>query len=65
MVDRMESKTLIHQGLTELREMKLEMLRKVLWHIIVVPLAIIACVGLSAVVVAWFIVGFVTPAFTR
>ena len=65
MVDVMEGKAPIHQGLTELQEMKLEMLRRVLWHVIILPLAIIAGLGLSAILVAWFVVGFLTPLLSR
>ncbi len=54
-------KLVVHEGLTQLQEMRLEMLRTVLWRVFFLPMALICAAVLLAVVVGWCIVGFVTP----
>jgi hypothetical protein len=54
-------KLVVHEGLTQLQEMRLEMLRTVLWRVLFLPLAVICAIVLLSVIVGWFIVAFVSP----
>lgn len=54
-------KLVVHEGLTQLQEMRLEMLRNVVWRMLILPLAWLCAAALLAVVIAWFVVAFVSP----
>ena len=54
-------KLVVHEGLTQLQEMRLEMLRTVLWRLLVIPVSIICGTVLLSVIAGWFIVAFISP----
>ena len=54
-------KLAVHEGFTQLQEMRLEMLRTVLWRILFFPLTLVCGLALGAVALAWFFIGFVSP----
>ena len=54
-------KLVVHEGLTQLQEMRLEMLRNVVWRVLILPVALLCAAALLAVVIAWFFVAFVSP----
>ncbi|HVV73386.1 MAG TPA: hypothetical protein VHI52_18075 [Verrucomicrobiae bacterium] len=55
------NKLVVHEGFTQLQEMRLEMLRTVLWRVLVVPIAAVCAAVLLAVSIGWFIVAFISP----
>jgi len=55
------TKLVVHEGLTQLQEMRLEMLRTVLWRVLVLPVAVLCTAVLLAVAIGWFIVAFISP----
>jgi hypothetical protein len=54
-------KLVVHEGLTQLQEMRLEMLRTVLWRILVLPIAVICALVLLSVITGWIVIAFVSP----
>jgi hypothetical protein len=54
-------KLVVHEGLAQLQEMRLEMLRTVLWRLLIIPVAVILAAVLLSVVMGWFIVAFISP----
>ena len=56
-----ERKLVIHEGLTELEEMKLGMLKRVLHNNVVLPLFWLIVIVLGLIGLGWFITLFVEP----
>jgi hypothetical protein len=54
-------KLVVHEGLTQLQEMRLEMLRTVLWRVLFLPIVVICAVALLSVAMGWFIIAFISP----
>jgi hypothetical protein len=54
-------KLVVHEGLTQLQEMRLEMLRNVIWRVIVLPLAWLSIAIFLLAGVGWFVMAFLAP----